>query len=218
MLMVTLRTERDHAATECFCKTPNFVSKLTYEQKQMFWHLTPFAFDLILPKFESMKQVQIVSVDKLNQTVKIKSREGVIEVSDNKCVCSFVTSLGLPCHHIFKVRQINNMSLYCPERWSRKYYSTACRVIPSSFELDVESSGSKDSVNVTTVEPMKPKRILNQHEKYRRAHVEAKRLASLTSEATGQEYLRRLNILKHIAEKWKNENPIQLEDIGILTQ
>ncbi|CAI6350467.1 unnamed protein product [Macrosiphum euphorbiae] len=125
MLMVTLRTERDHAATECFCKTPSFVSKLTYEQQQMFWHLTPFAFDLILPKFESMNHVQIVSADNLNQTVKIKSREGVIEVSDNKiCVCSFVTSLCLPCHHIFKVRQINNMPLYCPElcaeRWSRK--------------------------------------------------------------------------------------------------
>ncbi|KAF0701492.1 Uncharacterized protein FWK35_00035996, partial [Aphis craccivora] len=42
MLMVTLRTERDHAATECFCKTPSFVSKLTYEQQKMFWHLTPF--------------------------------------------------------------------------------------------------------------------------------------------------------------------------------
>lgn len=83
-----------------------------------------------------------------------------------------------------------------------KNYSTVCRVIPSSFELDVESSGSKDPVNVTTVEPMKPKRILNQHKKYRRAHVEAKMLASLTSEATGQEYLLRLNILKYIAEKW----------------
>jgi len=77
-----------------------------------------------------------------------------------------------------------------------------CRVFPSSFELDVESSGSKDLVNFTTVELMKPKRILNQHEKY----VEAKRLASLTSEATGQEYLRRFNILKYIAEKWENEN------------
>lgn len=68
------------------------------------------------------------------------------------------------------------MLLYCPElcaeRLSRKYYSTVCRVIPSSFELDVESSGSKDSVNFTTVEPMKPKRILNQPEKYRKAHVE----------------------------------------------
>ena len=61
---------------------------------------------------------------------------------------------------------------------------------------------------------MKPKLILNQHKKYRKAHVEAKRLASLTSEATGQKYLRILNIFKYIAEKWENENPIQLEDIG----
>jgi len=180
--------------------------------------LTPFAFDLILPKFDSINRVQIVSFDELKKTVKIKSKEGITEVSESKCVCSFVTSLCLPCHHIFKVRQINNSSLYCPElcaeRWSRKYYSAVCRVIPSSCELEVDISVSKDPVNVTTVEPIKPKRILNQHEKYRKAHIEAKRLASLTSEATGQEYLRRLNILKYIAEKWENEKPLQLKDIG----
>jgi len=46
--------------------------------------------------------------------------------------------------------------------------------------------------------------------------MEAKRLASLTSEATGQEYLRRLNVLQYIAEKWENEKPLQLKDIGML--
>jgi len=102
--MVTLRTERDHAVTECFCKIPSIVSQLSHEQQQMFWHLTPFAFELILPQFESMNRVQIVSVNKINQSVKIKSREDIIEVSQDKCVCSFVTSLCLPCHHIFKVR------------------------------------------------------------------------------------------------------------------
>jgi len=55
--MVTLRTERDHAAAERFCKTPSFVSKLDHEQQQMFWYLTPFVFDLILPKFEAMNRV-----------------------------------------------------------------------------------------------------------------------------------------------------------------
>jgi len=146
MLMVTLKTERDRAATECFCKIPSFVSQLSHEQQQMFWHLTPFAFDLILPKFESMNRVQIVSVNKINQLIKIKSREGIIAVSQDKCVCSFVTSVCLPCHHIFKVRQINNISLLCPAlclRWSRKYYSTVCRVIPSSSEIEVENSASK---------------------------------------------------------------------------
>jgi len=59
----------------------------------------------------------------------------------------------------------------CAERWSRKYYSTVCRVIPSSSEIEVENSASK--VNIITVETIKPKQILNQHEKYRQAHVEA---------------------------------------------
>jgi len=60
MLMITLRTERDHAATVCFCKTPSFVSELNSEQKEMFWHLTPYAFDLIFKKFELMNTVKII--------------------------------------------------------------------------------------------------------------------------------------------------------------
>lgn len=33
MLMVTLRSDTDHIATDCFCKTPSFVNNFTADEK-----------------------------------------------------------------------------------------------------------------------------------------------------------------------------------------
>ncbi|KAF0753547.1 Uncharacterized protein FWK35_00010208 [Aphis craccivora] len=54
--MVTLRTERDHIATECFSKNPSFVVKLAPEIKQLFWYLTPYAFNLVHFKINYIDQ------------------------------------------------------------------------------------------------------------------------------------------------------------------
>jgi len=99
MLMVTLRTERDHIATECFSKTPSFVAGLTPEIKQLFWYLTPYAFNLVESKIKSMDQVKVLSTD--NMTGIVNSGEGVLSVTTTTCECSFITNMCLPCHHIF---------------------------------------------------------------------------------------------------------------------
>jgi len=109
--------------------------------------------------------------------------------------------------------------LYCPdlcaERWTRKYYAKVCRIIPSQNSENPPYENEENVViNINTVELIRKKRILNQHEKYQRAHVEAKRLASLFSEATGQEFERRLDILKYIAETWEKEELIDIKDLG----
>jgi len=50
--------------------------------------------------------VLIKTVDENSQIVTIQSSEGILNISIWKCSCSFATSMILPCHHIFKVRQM----------------------------------------------------------------------------------------------------------------
>ncbi|KAE9523075.1 hypothetical protein AGLY_016529 [Aphis glycines] len=52
----------------------------------------------------------------------------------------------------------------------------------------------------------------------RQAHIEAKRLASLTSEATGKKYEQRLNLLKNIAHLWENDKIITTAQIDELNK
>jgi len=152
---------------------------------------------------------------------KTQSSEGILNTSILKCSCSFATSMNLPCHHIFKVRQIFTVPLYNPhlsaERWTRQFYSKVCRVMPANQtlnNLDEECTNENHGVSISMIEKKK-KKIPNAHEKFRQAHIEAKRLASLTSEATGKKYEQRLNLLKHIAHLWENDKNITTTQIGL---
>jgi len=208
-------------ATECFSKTPSFVNNLSTEEKEMYWYLTPYAFDIVMSTFKSVKNINILSLNKETQSATIQSSEGVLLTSTIKCSCSFVTSMCLPCHHILKLRQIYNIPLHNPElyaeRWTREYYAKVCRVIPTNNTEHIKGNQINDrneiqNINIVTVEK---KKILNAHEKYRSAHVEAKRLASLASEATGKQFEQRLMILKYIANAWEQDKNITTTEIGL---
>ncbi|KAL5234906.1 hypothetical protein ACI65C_002316 [Semiaphis heraclei] len=79
MLMVTLRTERDHIATECFSKTPSFVAGLTPEVKQFFWYLTPYAFNLVQRNLNKIDGVDVIS--HINMIGVVNSKEGFLNVT-----------------------------------------------------------------------------------------------------------------------------------------
>lgn len=90
--------------TECFSKTPSFVNNLSTEEKQMYWYLTPYAFDLVMSTFKCIKNINILSLNKETlQSATIQWSEGVLHTSTIKCSCSFVTSMCLPCHHTLKL-------------------------------------------------------------------------------------------------------------------
>lgn len=156
MLMVTLRTERDHVATECFSKTPSFVNNLPTEEKEMYWYLTPYAFDLVMSTFKFIKNIHILSLNEETQSAKIQSSEGVLLTSTIKCSCSFVTSMCLPCHHILKLRQTYNIPLHNPElyaeRWTRKYYAKVCRVIPTNNTEHIKANQINDGNEIQNTE------------------------------------------------------------------
>lgn len=48
--------------------------------------------------------------------------------------------MNLPCHHIFKVREMFTVPLYSPhlsaERWTRQFYSKVCRAMPANQTLN----------------------------------------------------------------------------------
>ncbi|XP_016663493.1 uncharacterized protein LOC103310573 isoform X2 [Acyrthosiphon pisum] len=226
MLMVTLRTERDHVAHECFTKTPSYFNDLTKNEKEIYHHLTTYAFNKVIKKFRLRDDVDIKIIDKNLQIVTIQSSEGILTTSIWKCSCSFDTSMNLPCHHIFKVQQMFTVELYNPhlsaERWTRQFYSKVCRVMPANVSqtlsnLDEVCTNENHVVSISMVKKDK-KKIPNAHEKFRQAYIEAKRLASLTSEATGKKYEQRLNVLKHIAHLWESDINITTTNIDELNK
>lgn len=82
MLMVTLQTERDHIATECFSKTPSFVAGLTPEVKQFFWYLTPYAFNLVQRNLNKIDGVDVEIISHINMTGVVNSKEGFLNVDN----------------------------------------------------------------------------------------------------------------------------------------
>lgn len=164
MLMVTLRTERDHVAYECFSKTPSFFNDLSNNEKEIYQHLTPYAFNKVVKQFRLKDNMQIKTVNENLQIVTIESSEGILNTSIWKCNCSFATSMNLPCHHIFKVRQMFTVPLYNPnlsaERWTRQFYSKVCRVIPANQilnDVDEECTNENHVVSISTVKKKKIK-------------------------------------------------------------
>lgn len=45
--MVTFRMERDHVAYECFTKLSVFFNDLSNNEKEIYQHLTPYAFNKV---------------------------------------------------------------------------------------------------------------------------------------------------------------------------
>jgi len=88
-----------------------------------------------------------------------------------------------------------------------------CVVIPTNDTEHIKGNQISEiqNINIVTVE----KKILNAHEKYRSAHVEANRLSSLASEATGKQFEPRFMILKYIANAWEQDKNITTTEIDL---
>lgn len=56
-------------------------------------------------------------------------------------------------------------------------------------------------------------RKLSQHEKFRKASVQASELASVASLASNIHFQRRIALLKDLAERWKNGTEVALVDL-----
>lgn len=99
----------------------------------------------------------------------------IYDTTPSECNCTFRLTMGLPCMHIFALREYLNMVLFCPklclERWSRAYdaenmrslgdvdHGAACET--PSFKLPQESTSISITPRRNTASISARRRILS---------------------------------------------------------
>ncbi|XP_047142281.2 uncharacterized protein LOC124816845 isoform X2 [Hydra vulgaris] len=206
VLLASMRNERDHKTIFKMQKIcidffePNSVES---EYKNI---LTTYAFEQVLKQFSLHSEVNLFCD---NENYIVKSSEGMLIVTSDSCGCMFRKSMGLPCRHIFAVRQLLGLNLFdaklCLERWTIKYYRQHQRVFNTSSE-------TKESCVQISVAPRK-KTILSQHEKFKLALRTTSLLATLVSESTGPSFEQRMGLLQELQKGWEHGKVMVLNEL-----
>ena len=213
----SLRVERDHRAASIFQKRPVCLNDVKKYELQYYNKCTPFAFKHIQKQLSLHEKCGKVLGNGLNGFFTIESKKGNLQVSSEKCPCDFFTSMKLPCRHIFAVWKHLNYPLYCEslcdKRWTKDHYLKSHRIFKSCEQPlvdEVDQRSENSNCFSITVGTQKEKKILSQHEKYRKAFEVTRSLASLASEASGKLFQSRLATLHHILDTWKNGKEVGL--------
>ncbi|XP_065645977.1 uncharacterized protein LOC136076618 [Hydra vulgaris] len=206
VLLASMRNERDHKTIFKMQKIcidffePNS-AETGYKN-----FLTTYAFEQVLKQFSLRSEVHLFCD---NENHIVKSSEGMLIVTSDMCGCTFRKSMGLPCHHIFAVRQLLGLNLFeaklCLERWTMKYYRQHQRVFNTFSE-------TKESCMEICVAPRK-KTILSQHEKFKLALRTTSILATLVSESTGPSFEQRMELLQELQKGWEHGKVMVLNEL-----
>ena len=196
----SLALERDHRAAMIFKKNP---VNLLLEHDCLSQYrdlLTPYAFSFVLKQFELSKTVKsTVRRDGDRQTIVIHSKGKRLNTSDCQCDCGFSTAMELPCRHIFSFRHHKSLDIFeaslCALRWTRDYYRSGHRVFVSSTSKLVD-------INVSTVGCLPTKKVLSQHDKYRKVYSISQKLANLASYIPTREFSYAVECLENIVNAW----------------
>ena len=203
IILVALRTERDHKAALMFQKVrvnpfPNDSPESNYAKL-----LTSYAFRFILHQLQLVEKVK--DIKEVNGEFSIQSSEGQLKVDPSTCGCCFYRAMALPCRHIFALRKKLDFSIYdanlCDERWTLLYYRATQRLFSSS-------STSFTPEVISTVDG-KHRRKLSQHQKFRKASVITSELASVASEASHVH----VDVLKDLIVHWKNGDEVAIVEV-----
>ena len=215
----SLRAERNHRAASIFQKRPVCFNNFKEHELQYYKKCTPFAFKHIQEQLTLHGKCGKTLGNGSNGVFTIKSKRGNLQVCCEKCHCDFFTSMKLPCRHILALRKHPNCPLFCKslcdKRWTKDHYFASHRIFksceqPSLCEVD-ELAEDHDSPSIT-VGRCKEKKVLSQHEKYRKAFEVTRTLASLASEASGKLFQTRLATLQHILELWKDGKEVAINN------
>ena len=207
----SLSDERDQRATNLVQKRPVSYESMSIEEKEYLQHLTPYAFGYVKQQLSLKTKVKEFE-NQGNGSFTVNSTQGMISTSSTNCECCFHTAMKLPCRHIFALRLQLGQPLFCPAlcnpRWGRNYYQENHLVFAQVSET-IETTEMDQGI--VTVGDVKPKRILSQHEKYRKAFDVAKQLASICSEVTTREYPSYLGVLEDLLEHWRMGQRVSLK-------
>lgn len=96
--------------------------------------LTQFVFTKLKDEFESRDNVEFVLLDPEGAM----TNNGRL-VTCSTCSCTFHKSMILPCRHIFKFREQNEIELFAPElcdqRWTKQYYQKSHPALTMNGEI-----------------------------------------------------------------------------------
>ena len=210
----SLRTERDHKTVNMFQKkSVKAYGKDSTEQKYQEL-LTPYAFDYVLRQLDNRGRVVLEADpdDPMNRWTS-NTIEGSINVTLNKCSCSFNTRMLLPCKHIFKARELSQRDLFSIEdissRWKIQSYTNHHRLFQMT---DMTASRS----NISPIPDRK--KPLSQSVKFRKAQIITQKLAQLASETTGTIFTERIETLESLIQQWSQETPGSLVETNSVNE
>ena len=132
-------------------------------------------------------------------------------IDGSRCSCGHFQMFGLPCRHIFRERRALGLPKFCPElvhpRWLLEKDITEGTL---SHNLPKSSSfpglEKPDVERVTIIESQKPGTILSEAQKYKKSLKLAQSLASAAAEGGMSSYEDRVNDMKKLISKWRNED------------
>jgi len=184
-----VRIERDSKALLTVQKWPT-TKFLNAVEEQYFRLLTPYAFDFL------KKQL-------LQKSTIIES------TTDQSCSCGFFRSMKLPCKHIFKKREHDNLLLFdptiCDNRWTRNYY-TKSHVIFNALSNDQNNS----SLSITH-QPAQRTKCLTSYEKFRKASIYSSKISEILSTVSNDQFHRKIEQLKLIIDCWANNKELSIK-------
>jgi len=172
VVLKCLRIERDSKALLIVQKWPTTKFSNAIEE-QYFRLLTPYAFDFL------KKQL-------LQKSTIVESTS-----TDQSCSCAFFRSMKLPCKHIFKKREHENLSLFDPtiydNRWTRNYYIKSHVVFNKLSNDQVQCT----SLSITR-QPEQRTKCLTSYEKYRKASMYSIKISEILSTVSNDQFHRKI--------------------------
>ncbi|XP_028417229.1 zinc finger SWIM domain-containing protein 3-like [Dendronephthya gigantea] len=214
----SIRTLRDHKAITLLQKRPvSLYAEGTAEAKYM-KVLTPYAFGFVMQQLELAAKVKSIrrKDSEAATEFEVDASSGKLTVSDCNCECMFFTAMMLPCRHIFAVRRNLEKDAFdisiCATRWTISYYKSKHYVLKSCDGKKFCST--PDEAAPLCIEQHTKKRILSQHEKYRKAFATCQTLASCVSEFPMREFHEKAAVLEKILMYWRNGDEVVVQKVS----
>jgi len=194
-LITVMNDERDHKAANFIYKVPVSSYENDSTLHRYFKFLTSYAFEFIKKQFLGRNN----------------SSNSNYETTFQSCNCGSQTSMLLPCKHIFKKREELGLDTYdeslCNERWTRKhYYSNQRLFLTDNLVTEQNFDMSPGSSHTVVKAPI----LLNQHQKFSKAWMLLKSLASLISEEGNTKYHAKLRQLIQLKTAWENDKDVTI--------
>ena len=124
-------------------------------------------------------------------------------VTSETCSCATFVSMKLPCRHIFKFRNMHQISLFDEAlfaiRWTKAYVRASEY---TSKEIDDTAEEGMPCVGIQQTALAKKSKCLTQFQKFRQANQVAQKLCHLTSEEGMDVFQKRLAVLDSLCQLW----------------